>query len=305
MRLFLFVLFSLFLASVVSAQTKLQGRSSRPSPKKWLEASTMVTVQPLRILSWNVYLLPGIAPCPGRVKRAKAIGSVLRASSYDVICLQETFHRRARNILIDSLRQVFPYHIGPIHPDRPFRTSSGLMVFSKTPMDSLGVIAYTKNRRSDRVAQKGALLLRGSHRGKAYQIAVTHAQSENEPEVRMHQFNQLYNSLLSPHRRQGEMQILCGDLNVPHYDTLQYNNMLNTLQMNDCRMMADTLFSYSPGLNQLAGKGDPFTIDYFLTSTRQRLTQPQSRVVVFKKNWTRRKSDLSDHYAMEWEVILE
>lgn len=302
-RCILFSCFFLAFAFHLSAQHKAVSGSGRPSPKRWLQAQENSQLRPLRLLTWNLYLLPGLAPCPGRVKRAKAIGSVLRQSKYDVLCLQETFHRKARQALIDSLRDVFPYFIGPIHPDRPFRTSSGLMIFSRTPFDSLGVIAYKQNRRSDVIAQKGAVLVRGTHRGKGYQLCVTHAQSENEPVIRRHQFRQLYQDLLLPHRREGELQLLCGDMNVPSHDTLELRAMLNELQVFDCRQLTDSIYSYTPGQNLLAGKGNPFTLDYFLVNTPNRTATPGSKVVVFQKSWSKKHSDLSDHYAVEWEVL--
>lgn len=285
------------------AQQKGLNGSGRPSPKRWLQARENAQIRPLRLLTWNLYLLPGMAPCPGRVKRAKAIGSVLRHSGYDVLCLQETFHRKARLALIDSLRDVFPYFIGPIHPDRPFRTSSGLMIFSRTPFDSLGVIAYKQNRRSDVVAQKGAVLVRGTHEGKRYQLCVTHAQSENEPLIRRNQFRQLFQDLLSLHRRDGELQLVCGDMNVPNQDTLEFRAMLNALQVHDCRQLSDSLCSYTPGRNLLAGNGNSFTLDYFLANIPKPAAGLGSKVVVFQKPWSKKHSDLSDHYAVEWEVL--
>ena len=55
----------------------------------------------LRILSWNIYMLPNASlVSSGQQERAPCIGRVLAAADYDIVVLQEAFHKRARREIL-------------------------------------------------------------------------------------------------------------------------------------------------------------------------------------------------------------
>src|SRR3954447_15278815 len=63
----------------------------------------------LKILTWNIQMLPNVTKGNSRATRAKAIVNQLNARDYDVVVFQELFHKRARRIVINGLKQKYPY----------------------------------------------------------------------------------------------------------------------------------------------------------------------------------------------------
>ena len=59
---------------------------------------------PLKVLSWNVFLRPGILR-DIQMKRVEPFGEYLMQSGADVIILQEVFHIKAKRTLIQKLLQ--------------------------------------------------------------------------------------------------------------------------------------------------------------------------------------------------------
>jgi len=63
----------------------------------------------LKILSWNIYMLPHCSLINGNTRRAKAIAENLSGSEYDIIVFQEAFDYRARKIIRNILNKKYPY----------------------------------------------------------------------------------------------------------------------------------------------------------------------------------------------------
>ena len=57
----------------------------------------------LKILSWNIYMLPQIVPRIGRLNRAESIAEQLNNSDFDIIVFQEAFMKSARDIISATL----------------------------------------------------------------------------------------------------------------------------------------------------------------------------------------------------------
>ena len=57
----------------------------------------------LKLLTWNVQMLPSIAKAGGKADRAKAIVNQLNDRDYDVLVFQELFHKRSRRIISNGL----------------------------------------------------------------------------------------------------------------------------------------------------------------------------------------------------------
>ena len=53
----------------------------------------------LKLLTWNLHLLPAVVINKNQKARARGIAKVLSDSKYDVIVFQEALHRRARKII--------------------------------------------------------------------------------------------------------------------------------------------------------------------------------------------------------------
>lgn len=111
----------------------------------------------LRILSWNVKMLPGIAK--GNNRRAKAIAEQIQKHSYDVIVLQEAFQPRPRNIIAKRLKANYPYQTKVLNKKTlTLKTNGGVMMMSRHPIGEVKEIRYSKREGIDRMARKGALL---------------------------------------------------------------------------------------------------------------------------------------------------
>src|SRR6266566_846971 len=120
MKQALLVVICFFAHQVIFSQPEL-----KPSPQK-----------KLKILSWNIYMLPHFAASKTRkADRAYAIGELLAQSDYDVVFFQEAFHPRARKIILRDLNKTFLYHSGPANKKIfSLKTNSGLWIFSKHPI---------------------------------------------------------------------------------------------------------------------------------------------------------------------------
>ena len=262
----------------------------------------------LKILSWNIYMLPPIAPVKGRVERAHAIVDTLRHAETDIIVFQEAFNHNAVKVIRDSLAVIYPYMYGPFNPRKNiFQISSGVFVISKIPLDVKGVIEYKIAKEADKVARKGAALLEGTWNGKRFQILGTHLQAQNHPDIRKLQIHQIYDSLLSKYRIEGVPQIICGDMNTEIEIEKNYLDMLKGLDAEDGEISGIQKVTYDGTNNELAEsiwKKAKTTLDYILLRRNGSKTSVINRHVgVFKKhNWRKGKTDLSDHYAMMCEV---
>ena len=59
----------------------------------------------LKILSWNIQMLPRGVKGNNKAKRARIIAEELKQRHYDVIVFQELFYQRSRAILLKQLKE--------------------------------------------------------------------------------------------------------------------------------------------------------------------------------------------------------
>ena len=98
----------------------------------------------LKILSWNIYMLPYISLFNNNDQRAKKIAEKLNNSDYQIIVFQEAFSSKCRYILAKQLSENFPYQYGPANKNiLPFRTNSGLWIVSKIPLNKLDEFQFS------------------------------------------------------------------------------------------------------------------------------------------------------------------
>ncbi|MDD3665848.1 MAG: hypothetical protein PHQ65_11335, partial [Bacteroidales bacterium] len=149
----------------------------------------------IKVLSWNVYMLPYLHLFHDTRSRAAAIGDKLRNSPYDLILFQETFHTPSRDILKEHLKGGYSYFYGPFNdPGISLLTNSGLFVASRIPLSLLGVMTFNKAESFDALAQKGAVLLEGIKDGFRFQVVTTHMQADQSAyyqQIRIKQMRQI------------------------------------------------------------------------------------------------------------------
>lgn len=260
----------------------------------------------LKIVSWNVHLLPYffVYPKSKKRKRTKLIAEIFNAKEdYDILALQEVFHKTNRRLLKRKLKKKYPYIYGPPNRKRhKIQTNSGLMVFSKRPLIYKKSIQFDVATSWDnKMARKGAMLLEGEFNGKLFQIINTHTQGKPSI-INNHQFHQIYDGLIAPFQQRYIPQIICGDLNCANTVPDDYSQMLDILHVYNPQPMFDDRYSERGGL---LGR----TIDYILVRPNDSSMEIiRTSKILLGPDWKHAKSGhkkfgesvgLSDHYPME------
>jgi endonuclease/exonuclease/phosphatase family metal-dependent hydrolase len=253
-------------------------------------------IQPLRILSWNIYLLPVyIFETQNKYKRAGGIADELIKLDYDIIVFQEAFHSAARAVISRKLNDTYPFQYGPSNNKVSIRFNSGIWIISKIPLFNRHDIRYKRCRRADMLARKGAMLMEGTWHGLPFQLIGTHLQADAPYKIRRAQLDQLYDELLLPFSKPDVPQFICGDMNTCIRNCEEYDDMLRVLQAdNAVYPEADA------GTNS---KGE--VIDYILVRYNN---MPPFRITRYVRTITHQLSKhnhrLSDHRAVEANIFF-
>ena len=260
----------------------------------------------LSILSWNLYLLPWIVPWKGQCKRAKVIGEVIGELDYDVIVIQEAFHNRARKILTDLISKEYPYQIEP-QMGKFLKFNSGVYVLSKIPMQLIDQIQYKDCKLffQDCRANKGATMVELEKDKQVFQLIATHVQAERGEKfdnIRESQFKEISNRCILPNKKANIPVLVTGDLNTRLSTEIQYNNMLEILNVKDGKLTGNFKYTYGGRRNDMKGKKihKGKVLDYVLIDANgSGILAGERKVKLFQKEWKKGRKDLSDHYAVE------
>lgn len=284
--------------------------------KKWLLLTCLYfvctfqgwsqTPSKLKILSWNIYMLPRFIKNTGKIERAEKIGQYLKNTDYDIIVFQEAFHAGARNRIKKHLKEKFPYMAGPANKKLvSIRTNSGLWILSRHPIMYSQEIKFETKSGSDAFSRKGALISNINFNNFQIQIIATHLQSSGENWLKESQCVELNNKIIDFYKKDGVPQIICGDFNIEKDSNSRYQNMLKILNANDSEMCGISKFTYDRLNNDLhveASKKQDL-IDYILFKANQsNLCFIKKMVKQIKEKWDKKHQDLSDHYALEAEI---
>ena len=260
----------------------------------------------IKIITWNIYMLPRLFVHTGQAERAREIADTLKNVDADLIVFEEAFDNKARNIIRNNLKASFPYESGDPGKNSRWKTSCGVWIISKVPIDVVKQIYYKEANGSDRLATKGAILVEGQKDGFCFQLVGTHLQSDlnsgkNVQPIRDKQYAELKKQLLEPYSNENVPQFVAGDFNTIHDDSSCYNHMVGTIQFTPCRLEGDRCFSYDYTKNDLVigTNNKPQLIDYLMYSApaKQQLNGSM-QIVVFSKKWNVKHKDLSDHFAV-------
>lgn len=257
----------------------------------------------LKILNWNIYMLPYCNLINRNNKRAHAIADKLLTMEYDIIVFQEAFDQMPRQIIRKKLQHMYPFIYGPANVSRfSFRTNSGLWVLSKVPLAKLEEIEYKNRSGIDAWARKGAVMFYGNWQGHDFQLVATHLQADSSNEIRRKQCSEIATRLLEKYAIANVPQFVCGDFNIEMADTENYVYMLHSLDAENGNMDGAIHVSFDEIDNCLArrDKGKKLLIDYILIRNNNRKVESiKRRISVFKDRIDRKIDDLSDHYGIE------
>lgn len=272
----------------------------------------------LRLLTWNVQMLPNIAKGNSRATRARLIVEQIKQRNDDVIVFQEVFHRRARKIIQRGLRDRFHFQT-PVLNRRliSLKTNGGVIIISKHKILDRNEIRYKSRSGFDRLSRKGAMLVQIDFHGKEVQIAGTHLQAFGTQRVMEDQYQQLHDALLKPNQKADVPQFVCGDFNTlktlppqlpegvsqSFADRLaRYAVMLETLDAVDGDLIGDQQFTMDRPYNDLCvtRKEYRLLLDYILVRPNRPEPYVISRKVqIIRQKWSDQHQDLSDHFAVE------
>ncbi len=257
----------------------------------------------LKVLTWNIYMLPKIVPGRHKRERAHAIVDALKKSDFDVIVFQEAFLPAARQIISEGLKGIYEFQYGPANNEgRTIKTNSGVWVISKTKMKMLNTVQFKNCTGNDCFARKGAMLLEGVWNDKPFQILGTHLQADGFDRIREKQMDQIYLELLAENKREGVPQIICGDMNTESEMKEHYCAMLECLDAQDGEITGVDKCSYDGVNNPIAqsfGTKNKINYDYILVRNNGSKIRTMKRFVsILKKG----KQFLSDHYGVVCEL---
>jgi len=282
--------------SVLSSQNANQIHQQVP---RWKESPE------LRILSWNIYMLPYLSLFNDNDQRSKAIAERLNGSDYHIIVFQEAFSSKCRNIMSRILLASFPFQYGPANRSKfSLRTNSGLWIVSKFPLTQLDQLQFTVSKGFDIVARKGAVLFEGRFKGSKFQLLATHLQSEDSHELRRKQCSEIREHLLNPHHQKDIPQFLCGDFNIDMFESAKYMEMLRILDASNGQVNGEMMVTYDEINNNLAYRpnGKRQILDYALIRNAGIIDKVERKVQTFLTGIGEGETYLSDHYAMEFNV---
>ena len=256
----------------------------------------------LKILSWNIYMLPRPALLTGKRKRAREIAKVLPAENYDIIVFQEAFHGDARRILKRKWKELYPVRIGPANRNWWWlKVNSGLWIMSKMPLKEIKQIKFKDcHGFIDCFANKGALLVEGEFEGQKFQLLNTHIQAGGPDSIKQKQYEAI-RVLIDEHKQEGVPQLLAGDFNKGKDNGASYKKMLTTLDVADYEPDSERKFSAGSD-NEFRVGGNDRLIDFIFY--RPNGLEPKSMIRNVRRFRSEEPcfktiSDLSDHYAIE------
>jgi len=259
----------------------------------------------IKILSWNIYMLPRNIKRTGKIFRAPKIADEIKKEGYDVLVFQEAFHGTARQILRRKLKKDFPYRIGPANRKWWWlRVNSGVWMMSKTPLKKVSEIEFHDcDGFVDCFARKGGLLVETEVKGHTIQVMGTHMQAGGTYDTKRSQFRQLAKELLEPNKKEGVPQLLCGDYNIRETDTILYPELIRTLGCENGPLSGPFKYTADETNNDLRPSGQKVIDFIFYKGNGKQASKITRSVRVFEKQWNKNHKSLSDHHAVE--AILE
>lgn len=341
---FIFVL-QLALISLCSSVSQSDTLSEEQlSVSKFTSTPTSSSNMSLDVMSYNIQQMgfPGwfdnhfekkrLEKLPARILEMKSFPDTLP----DVIVFEEVFLPSARDFLLKSLNDTYPYatqiggqscsdtewtYLATNCDEDSLRFklthNSGVFILSRWPIEESHSLTYVNYRVSytfDFMAKKGAVYARINKNGKLFHIVGTHLQADAAShDIRMKQLDELKWWIDDFKIPASQPVILAGDFNINSLDTMQFSDMLShtnawvELYKKDTGSVSSSTNKY---LSLIYGDEKDKTLDYILyrVDHLQAANNPVLKSVNFKSktSWVAEKifgdnidiSDISDHYPV-------
>ncbi len=200
----------------------------------------------LKVLSWNVYLLPGGGT--NREGRTAGIINSINSSGADVVVLSEMFSNRFSNMILAGTSKVFQFRTRVLGRNGGWE-DGGVVILSRFPMEMTREYIFDASAFEDRLSNKGVMYTAVRKTigdvSSRFHIFATHTQADASLEarlagarsgnnliseaVRREQFSELAQFIDDQNIDETELVIITGDLNVDFYDSAEYSRMLQRL----------------------------------------------------------------------------
>ena len=257
--------------------------------------STIIEDNHLRILSWNIKMMP--VPYGwflNSVERAENIIYALKNSEiYDVILFQEAFSEKIQKMIFDGLQSIYPYQIIPIDQTNFFKTNSGLWVISRNPIILIDEISFSHLRGWDKLVSKGAKLYSITKNQQEFYLINTHMQADYQTKysnIRTSQYMEIQEKLILPNENSEIPLILCGDLNIARSSKLKL--MLERINFMNGPLIGELQYSSMGSKHEL--------LDYILVKKKNfKFKSIERRIQNMSVNLFIDPIQLSDHYPVE------
>ena len=264
----------------------------------------LASADSIKVLSWNVFMLPKPLKNSHQSLRSKEISAKLSEANHDVYLFQEAFTGKFRSRVRKALKSTHPHSYYLKRRSFFSLFGSGLFVVSRYPFEVLDHIYFNTCYGSDCYATKGALLIRIEHpSGKRIQIMTTHLQSKRQAaETRREQLKSI-RPVLDHHLNVIEPQVLLGDLNIDVHES-EFDWGLSLLGMKNFKLVGSIQKTTSL-VNPCFETGtNPKWVDHMW----YRNLPPQSEFTLqVRPLMFERKGEtcpLSDHHAVETEIEI-
>ncbi|HZH68778.1 MAG TPA: sphingomyelin phosphodiesterase [Chitinophagales bacterium] len=269
----------------------------------------IVEVDSLKLLAWNIYMLPPMVGFTGKVKRARAIAESLSSSDYDVLVFSEAFNRRARKRIREGLEHKYPYFIGPaFRKKNSLITSSGVWIVSKYPIEQIAKIKFKRKSGVDnKMARKGALMVQVNKNGQKFNVIGTHMNSKGSLALRLDQLRQIKDELIDQYAEENIPVIVAGDYNILRYNEPgSVDSIVKVLEMEDYQLSGKTRYTYDYRTNHLAIGKTKDELDYVFFKPGNLEVRKVERVIpTIERLWKRGHKHLSDHNPVKFILYYE
>jgi endonuclease/exonuclease/phosphatase family metal-dependent hydrolase len=261
----------------------------------------------LKVLSYNIHMLPPLAKFTGKQRRAKRIGDLLKNSDFDIVVFQEAFHGAARRKIWRRMRDNFPTKLGPANRRwYSFKTNSGIWIISKIPLKQVAELDFEYCDGIDCWARKGALLAEGEFNGQTFQILGTHLEAGGSRDKKVSQYVEL-DSVLTQIRKENVPQIVAGDFNTAKFNTPEYyEKLVQILGVEDGPLLGEQKYSSDSNINdikiQRGDKKKQRVIDFVFYRSNGVAATVNRYVRMPQWQWSKHRKDLSDHFAIEAQI---
>lgn len=275
--------------------------------------SFSVKSEEIKILTWNVFMIPKPINFTKQRARTPLIIEKLKKGHYDVILLQEAFRTKFQKELKGNLSANYPFQESLKKGKKIFHVlNSGLYIASKYPFTVLGKKYFDSCIHSDCFASKGVLLIEITlPSGKKVQLANTHMQAWEDEGARKVRIDQLLaiKDLLTSNQKDNIPQILIGDLNIDGLLKDEFENALDLMEMTSTPLSGELRATNGFKMNCFKSPGDDKKeqwLDHLWLKTNKSNTVIKSMLAIPMKGSLNNKNDcpLSDHHAVEATLTL-